>query len=242
MIAVRQENGVHSITLNQPLIGNSLSDGMVAALHDALDQMARQDGRLLVLRGEGRHFCTGFHLGDLESESDGSLLLRFVRIEQLLARIWTAPFPTLAIAQGCAFGAGADLFVACRRRVAIEGARFRFPGAGFGLVLGTRRLAERVGGDTACGWIAGGVTVDAPTAVSRGLATDLASADMIDAIMAQEVAAASRLHPATMAAICAASRNETVHADQDLAALVRSAACPGLKDRIAAYLAELSKG
>ena len=39
----------------------------------------------LVLRGAGRHFCTGLDLSDLATLSDGDLLLRLVRIETLLA-------------------------------------------------------------------------------------------------------------------------------------------------------------
>src|SRR3546814_5165189 len=50
-------------------------------------------------------------------------------------------------------GAGADMFVACQRRIVVGEAAFRFPGAAFGLVLGTGRLARLVGSASACDWV-----------------------------------------------------------------------------------------
>src|SRR3546814_4977267 len=81
--------------------------------------------------------------------SEGDLVLRLIRIETLLQTVWHLPFPTLALARGRVFGAGADLFCACSRRVAEPGTSFRMPGLGFGIVLGTRRLMARVGADAA---------------------------------------------------------------------------------------------
>jgi len=64
-------------------------------------------------------------------------LLRFVRIEQLLQRLFRVPYPTVALVHGHVFGAGADLFCACQHRFAASDATFRLPGTGFGLVQGT---------------------------------------------------------------------------------------------------------
>lgn len=234
MLKLEQADGVYSLTLDQPRTGNSLSAALVEAIHNSLDQMEGV-GRLLILRGEGKHFSTGFHLEGLDTESDGDLLLRFVRIEQLLARIWSAPFLTLAISQGGAFGAGADLFTACGRRVATAASRFSFPGGGFGLVLGTRRLAGRVGEDVADRWVATGRVIDAESALKAGLVTDVADEVEVASIIREEIAAAGRLDLNTLREVRAAARSGSAHTDNDLAALVRSASVPGLKDRIAAY-------
>lgn len=236
MLKLEQADGIHTITLDQPRTGNSLSATLVEAFHDALDQMEGV-GRLLILRGEGKHFSTGFHLEGLETESDGDLLRRFVRIEQLLARIWSAPFLTLAICQGSAYGAGADLFTACGRRVAASTSRFSFPGGGFGLVLGTQRLAERVGEDVAARWIASGRVIDANAAVKAGLATDVADEADVAEVIGEEIAAALRLDLETLGQVRAAAKSRSVQADQALAALVRSASRPGLRDRIMAHRA-----
>ena len=132
------------LTLDRTAKRNALDSRTVEDFHAALDHAATTNVRLVCLRGAGVSFCTGFDLSNLEAESDGDLLLRFVRIEMLLNRMYNAPFVMLALAQGRVMGAGADLFAACERRFVVDDAQFCFPGAAFGLVLGLGRLAERV--------------------------------------------------------------------------------------------------
>jgi len=191
--------------------------------------------RLLVLRGEGRALCTGFDLTDLQAQSDADLLARFVAIELLLQAVRHAPVPTLALGHGRMFGAGADLFAACTWRIADPAARFAFPGARFGLVLGTRRLAAIVGEARALALTTRGQGLDAEAALSCGLATALMPQEEWDAAVAQAAAEITRVDRATALALATAARPDT--RDADLAALVRSAAAPGLRDRIVAYAA-----
>ena len=126
-----------------------LSMDMVEAALAAVQTACGDGTRLLVIAGAGKNFCTGLNLTDLDTDSDGDLLLRLVRIETLLDAVWRAPCVTMGIGRGRAMGAGADLFTACDRRVAIEGSSYTFPGAAFGVALGTRRLMERIGADLA---------------------------------------------------------------------------------------------
>lgn len=241
MIEFTCREGVGSLHLNAPGRGNALSASMVDDLLQAV-QAASADASLhtLLLSGEGRHLCTGFDLSDLETQTEGDLLLRFVRIEQVLDALWRAPIRTVACAQGRTWGAGADLFAACDVRWVAADASFRFPGAGFGLVLGTRRLTDRVGLSTARDWVGMGREIDAETALGAGLASHRLAAS--DEPLRERLIALALEAPAvdriTQAALRHASNpNAAQAADADLAALVRSAARPGLKDRIAAYSA-----
>jgi enoyl-CoA hydratase len=95
-------------------------------------------------------------------------------------------------------------------------------------VLGTRRLAERIGADAARRLVLEGGVLNAEQAVAAGLATQVADAVALDAPPVVAPAAA---------AIRAATRPDL--RDGDLAALVRSAAEPGLQARIGAYRARL---
>ncbi|MEZ5657455.1 MAG: enoyl-CoA hydratase/isomerase family protein [Burkholderiaceae bacterium] len=229
--------GLAVIRFEVPEKGNALSPSLVAAADEAL-QSAGADTAVhtIAFCGAGRHLCTGFDLSDLDALDDGALLWRFVAIEQWLQRIWSMPKRTAAIGQGSTFGAGADLFAACDERWLRDGARFRFPGAGFGLVLGTRRLAERVGVDRARRWVAFGHTVQADEALAAGLANDRVAAD--DETWRARLAQAPAVEGETMTALYRATRADL--ADADLAALVRSAARPGLKSRIEAYRSALA--
>lgn len=231
-LVIRHEGTRCDLVLSRPERGNSLSPELVEALHDALDHAEHDSVRLVVISGEGRNFCTGFDLTDIERFSDADLLARFVRIEMLLARLWSAPFATLAVAQGHAFGAGADLFASCANRVARLKSMFSFPGAGFGLVLGTRRLAARIGQHNAETLVASGEVIDAAAALRLGLATEIIEDDGLEVALERVVATASRLDVATFAAVRSVLVGNRNGLDTDLADLVRSAARPGLAGRM----------
>src|SRR5690606_24637337 len=111
------------LVLDRPQVGNALSAELVEALLAALAQAHATPGlHTVLLRGNGRHFCTGFDLSALDAQSDGDLLHRFVRVETLLAALWHSPLRTVALAQGRTWGAGADLVAACESRAAAVGA------------------------------------------------------------------------------------------------------------------------
>lgn len=230
------------LRLQRPERGNALSAGLVAALQQALDRACDARPRLLVIEGAGSHFCTGFDLSGLESETDDSLLARFVRVELMLQAVSAAPFPTLALAQGRVMGAGADLFCACSLRWVVGEAEFAFPGAGFGLVLGTARLADAVGTPLAQQWVCSGARIDTPQALRAGLAHECVAAAAVDEARERLLQSLRRLDDTTHAAIheaaSGARRPRGAAGDAlDLQRLVRSAARPGLKARIAAYRA-----
>ncbi len=225
MLNQRRSGGVIHLTLDRPERGNALGPELVEALIEAVGNATAEAGvHTLVLRGAGRHFChRAWICRSLPALSDGDLLWRLVRIETLLAMVWHAPVRTVVLAQGRTWGAGADLLLACELRVAAQGTTFRFPGAQFGIVLGTRRLAERIGTDAARTLVLGGGEFDAAQACSAGLVQQVAD----------ELPLADPLVDApTARAIRAATRPDL--RDADMAALVRSAAAPGLKARITA--------
>ncbi|KUE88865.1 enoyl-CoA hydratase [Cupriavidus necator] len=230
--------------MDRPERGNALSASLVTALAEAV-QACHDDGtRLLVLAGNGPNFCTGFDLGNLDSESDDSLLARFIRVELLLQAVHAAPFSTVALVRGRAMGAGADLVAACGQRWLEPGSNIAFPGAAFGLVLGSARLAALTGAARAREWIAGGAVVGAEAAAVAGFAALVAPEDR-PAALAALAASARRLDCPTHAAIQTATLGghgalALAQASQ-LADLARSAARPGLKARIAAYRASMKR-
>ncbi len=224
-----------TLTLNHPGRHNALDAATVEALHSALDEIGQTGTRMLVLEGAGPSFCSGFDLSEIDSETDGSLLLRFVRIELLLQRLFRAPYHTVALAHGRAYGAGADLFCACQHRFAAPDTTFRFPGTHFGLVLGSGRLAARAGIDAALALLRAAKPIDATRAKASALVSDIVATDerasRLDRLACEETVIA----PDTMELILGLALPAS---DQnDLSNLVRSAARPGLKRRIMDYAA-----
>jgi enoyl-CoA hydratase len=236
-LTISRSGDTYVFLLNRPERGNGLSASLVEAFHAGLDELEHANGRLLLVQGEGRNFCTGFDLDDITAITDADLLLRFVRIEQLLARLWAAPYSAVAVGRGRVFGAGADLFAVCSRRLALPDSTFSFPGAAFGLVLGTRRLCARVGEAAAEHLVASGAVVDAEAALRLGLATAILDSPDLESAVENEIAVANRLDLVTYQAVRTAVGTEAWRLDSDLATLVRSAARPGLGQRIVEFRA-----
>jgi enoyl-CoA hydratase/carnithine racemase len=233
-LLIQQTGAVIELVLNRPDKANALDARLVEALLAAISHAASSDAKLLMLRGEGRHFCAGFDFSDLDHQSDGDLLHRFVRIEQLLQALHHAPLTTLALCHGSAFGAGADLVAACDWRVAAPATRFRMPGLRFGVVLGTRRLAALIGADAAHEILSTSRTFEAPEAARLGFVQRLAEPGSWPELV-RNINAAQRLEPSATIRLKAQIRSDM--RDHDMAALVDSAAVPGLKDRIRAFRA-----
>jgi enoyl-CoA hydratase/carnithine racemase len=144
-LIVERTEDVVILRLNRPDKLNALNAALVEALIEAVESAIADGVRQIAFRGEGKGFAAGFDVDGLDALSDGDLALRLIRIETLLQRVQHAPVATLALVHGPCFGAAADLVTACRWRVAAPGAKFCMPGLRFGVVLGTRRLAQRVG-------------------------------------------------------------------------------------------------
>lgn len=232
---VERTQDVWTLTLQRPEKRNALSYDLVEALLDAVQDARDRRVPVLAFQGAGKNFSAGFDFSDLSILSEGDLLLRFARIESLLQAIATLPCLTIGFAHGNNFGAGVDLLAVCRRRVATNEASFRMPGLKFGLVLGTRRFAAIVGKEKATDILSNSRTFAAPEARAMAFIHELAEREEWAQARATASATAALLPPASRASLYSVLSD--LQADADMASLVRSAAVPGIKERIAAYLA-----
>ncbi len=223
-----------TLTLDRPHALNALDAELVEALLQAFEQAIDAQVPVVVLQGSGRCFSAGFDLGGLQACSDGDLLLRFVRIETLLQTIASAPCLSVAFAHGRNFGAGVDLVAACDLRVAAPDASFRMPGLQFGLVLGSARFARIVGTRQAQRLLETSATFDAGQALADGFVERLAAPQQWPEVLRQAVARSNALPQPSRRLLRQALQGG--NGDSELAALVRSAAAPGLRQRMQEYL------
>lgn len=235
VLAVERHATHWTLTLNRPDKMNALNAELVEALIAALDEAEHANLALIVLRGAGRCFSAGFDMKDIANQSDGDLLLRFVRIETLLQRVAASSCATLALAHGRNFGAGVDLLAACRIRIGAMQSTYRMPGLKFGLVLGARRFARLVGGAHAQRILGGAQTFDVDHAAQIGFIDAIASVDDWGAHIADTLRNIEALPAVSRRLLARALENKTP--ETDMAVLVRSAAEPGLRDRISRFLA-----
>jgi enoyl-CoA hydratase/carnithine racemase len=144
----------------------------------------------------------------------------------------------VAMTHGGAFGAGADLVCACEQRIATPGSRFRMPGLRFGLALGTRRLAERIGPKYARLVLGASAVFDADEALRMRFIDSIVPHPEWPELTQTLYAAATALNTNARATLNRLTASNT--RDADLADLVRSASAPGLKARIQEFRAKAS--
>lgn len=232
-ILVERRGEACIVTLDRGRQANALDGATVESLHAALEQAEADGARVLALQGDGRNFSAGFDLSGIEEATEGELLWRFARIQLLLERLESTPLLTVALAHGANFGAGVDLFAACRWRFATECASFRMPGLAFGLVLGTRRFAAIVGHEPARDILEQTRTLDAREAERLGLVRRIVARQELDAILAVAREQTAVL-PAPSRALLARTL-DTASSDAALSALVRCVASPGFRENIQQY-------
>ena len=123
------EDGVGTVTLNDPEKRNRLSGDMLAQLVGAIKRARDDEGaRAVVLTGAGKAFCAGADLGGFGSEAPviqkhfgTDLFLEFFRLLPRLGK------PSLCAANGHVVAGGMGLALSCDLVIAKEGADFWTP-------------------------------------------------------------------------------------------------------------------
>ncbi|MGP4846041.1 enoyl-CoA hydratase [Marinobacter sp. 1Y8] len=138
------DNGITTLTLNQPQSRNSLSMAMLEALSMELDDIAGDaDTRVVVIAAQGKVFCAGHDLREIREQFDdtGFQLALFNQCSKVMQQIVTLPKPVIARVAGVATAAGCQLVASCDLAVAADTARFATPGVNIGLFCSTPMVA-----------------------------------------------------------------------------------------------------
>jgi methylglutaconyl-CoA hydratase len=138
LTVVQRAPGVAQVTMARPAVFNAFDETMVAELDAAFAQLAGDAGvRVIVLAGDGRHFSAGADLHWMQRASTASQAWNLAdarRFAGMLARVESAPQPTVARVQGAALGGGVGLAAACDIAVAADDASFAVSEAKFGIL------------------------------------------------------------------------------------------------------------
>lgn len=190
------EGGVGTLRLNRADRRNAISADLATQLHAAIEALdANDDVIAVIVMGSGGAFSAGADMNEsLAAYERGER--RFNPAAEAAARVAASAKPTIAAIEGPAYGAGALLAGACDIRIVSETARFRFPGAEYGLVVGAVALPRLVGAALAKELLFSGRVVEAQEAVRIGLANRVVAPDQLEAearALAGEIAKASPL-------------------------------------------------
>jgi enoyl-CoA hydratase len=127
-------DGVTTITLNRPEVGNLVSNAMAEAIAAMLDQAYAS--QVVVLRGAGKDFCLGREFKPPAPHSGVTALDVRRNAEPVLA-LYAAfrrvPVPVIGIVNGGAIGLGCALVASCDITLASRDARFQLPEMGHGI-------------------------------------------------------------------------------------------------------------
>ena len=132
-----QLGAVAYITINRPHVANAFNDEVVSLGLDLISQLNKDDIKLIILRGEGKHFSAGADLNNMASMIDATLEENINDAEKLakwLKELSLLNKPLLGIAKGSCFGGALGLLAVCDEVLAHEDSKFCFSEVKLGLV------------------------------------------------------------------------------------------------------------
>jgi enoyl-CoA hydratase/carnithine racemase len=183
-VLVRSTAGhVTTLTLNRPRQYNALSAALLAALHEELDAIARDDSvRVVLITGSGSAFCSGHDLKEMRAmQSRGEVEALFSSCSAMMQKLVRLPQPVIAVVNGLATAAGCQLVAQCDLAVAADNARFAASGINLGLFCSTPAvsISRNLGRKRAAEMLFTGDFIDAETALDWGLLNRIAPAGQL---------------------------------------------------------------
>jgi len=237
LVAIRAERtGARlQITLNRPEARNAMSLQMVAELRQVLEAAESTAGqgdavRVVVVRGEGEHFCAGADLKDMagarmramqdlgpESDPIAEVSQAF---GQLCVAYANTPLALVVVLEGTVMGGGFGLACVADVVIASDTVQFRLPETSLGVIPAQIApfLVERLGYSQARRLAVTGARVLAPQALALGLVHTVCTAGELQAELDSVVAQILVCAPGALAQTKALMARARLAAPQDLVA------------------------
>lgn len=138
-LLVTHDDGVTTITLNQPDVLNSFTGPMHRSMSKIWDDLHEDpDVRVIVLTGAGRAFSAGGNVVNMQKKIDDYELFDepLVEAKRIIYRMLECQKPIIARVNGHAVGLGATVALMCDIIIASENAKIGDPHVNAGLVAG----------------------------------------------------------------------------------------------------------
>ena len=155
VVLVEDIGPVRRVTMNRPGALNALNHDLISGISEAIRAAGADDTvSVVILRGAGRAFCSGYDLN--EDADEGELDARAWHaslaggVESML-EILDCPKPVIASVQSYCLAGGTDLMLACDLAVVADDAKFGYVDIRFGSgvvsmflpwVVGVRKAKE----------------------------------------------------------------------------------------------------
>jgi enoyl-CoA hydratase len=174
-------DGIGLVRLNRPTKLNSIDAAMVREFGELIAAVrADRAVRVLVFTGNGRAFCAGADISNLQNVGGAAEFMRFIETIQITFNaLDDLDRPTIAAVNGLAFGGGCELALSCDFRVMAEEAAIGVPEIKIGILPGaggTQRLAHMLPPAVAKQMIYLGEPLTSRQALQFGLVNDVVPA------------------------------------------------------------------
>jgi methylglutaconyl-CoA hydratase len=209
VLSTVDDQGVATITLNRPEVHNAYDERLIDELAGTLQGLGEDRRvRVVVLRGNGKHFQAGADLNCLRRLASATPEQNFafsLRTTEAMRRLNAFPRPTMALVQGACYGGGVGMVACCDVAIATESASFALTEVRWGVIpapivpqlcaaIGVRSLRRyAVSGEHFTADVAERIGLIHEVCPESGL--DEAAAPIVDALLqsAPDAAAESKL-------------------------------------------------
>ncbi|WP_027370379.1 enoyl-CoA hydratase/isomerase family protein [Desulfovermiculus halophilus] len=198
-IRVEVDEFIGTITLNRPENLNTFNTPLAREFAQALQELEDdQQVRVVVVKGEGKAFCAGIDITELEGKEAVDYYAWVQQMEEMSLIISRMGTPVIASVQDLAVANGIGVVASADLAIAAEGARFGATAVNVGLFcMGPAvPLARNLGRKKALELVLTGDMIDADEAYRIGLINKIVPKDELEAAtqkMAAKIAAKSPL-------------------------------------------------
>ena len=139
------DGSVATMLMARPPV-NSISQRMYREIHALFADVGQlgDSVKVVVLAGEGKHFCAGNDLNEFATLAPDNADARMAEVRAAFFAIQDCPLPVVGAVSGAALGTGLAIAASCDFVVASEDACFGAPEVGVGIMGGARHLARLV--------------------------------------------------------------------------------------------------
>jgi len=249
LVKAESKGVIYTVTLNRPEKRNAVSDRLLAALEAALIA-APESTRVIVLAGEGVHFCAGLDLTEHQHRDPFGVMQHSRGWHRIFDRLQNGGIPVVTAMQGAVIGGGLELATATHVRVAESDTIYQLPEGRHGIFVGgggSVRVAGLIGPGRMCEMMLTGRILDAEEGQRLGLSHYLVGkGEALAKAHALAARIAENAPMANWAMVSAISRIDNMASDDGLfvesltAALTQTS--PEVVARIGDFLQRKTKG
>jgi len=135
LLRLEQAGPVLHLRLNRPAKRNSISDGLLAQIHTVFVNLPPAC-KVVVLSGEGDHFCAGLDLSEVSERTVAEGMLHSRSWHACFDAIQFGPVPVIAVLHGAVVGGGLELAASAHLRVAEDSTFYGLPEGTRGIFVG----------------------------------------------------------------------------------------------------------